>query len=165
VVKAAITGHRKILDKQWLYDAFVQAFRETGTTYVFQGMAEGADQIAALAAIDEEIPYACVRPWNKHSPHGDKNQIQMILDLAESIVTIVPVDKYPGIQSFIKRNRYMVDNADILIASWDGRPNGGTWQTLYYATRNNKRIYRINPANKTCGWFDRGVRYEDETFI
>jgi len=43
-----------------------------------------------------------------------------------------------------KRNRYMVDHADFIIAVWDGRPSG-TGKTVTYARgRNGKSIIVID---------------------
>ena len=43
-----------------------------------------------------------------------------------------------------KRNRYMVDQADFIIAVWDGRPRG-TGRTVQYAQRQGKPVTIINP--------------------
>ena len=45
-----------------------------------------------------------------------------------------------------KRNCYMVDHADFIIAVWDGRPSG-TGETVTYARgRNGKSIIVIDPV-------------------
>ena len=45
-----------------------------------------------------------------------------------------------------KRNRYMVDHTDFIIAVWDGRPSG-TGKTVTYARgRNGKLINVIDPV-------------------
>jgi len=43
-----------------------------------------------------------------------------------------------------KRNEYMVDNADIVIAVWDGT-KGGTCNCVRYAKKLGKDIVIINP--------------------
>ena len=45
-----------------------------------------------------------------------------------------------------KRNEYMVDHSDIVIAVWDGSKSG-TENCIKYAQKLNKRIIRINPNN------------------
>ena len=45
-----------------------------------------------------------------------------------------------------KRNEYMVDNADIVIAVWDGS-KGGTGNCVKYAERLGRRIIIINPKD------------------
>jgi hypothetical protein len=43
-------------------------------------------------------------------------------------------------ESFIKRDFFMVDQADILLCVWDGVPGGGTYLTRNYALQKNKQI-------------------------
>ena len=45
-----------------------------------------------------------------------------------------------------KRNRYMVDQADYIIAVWDGRPSG-TGKTVQYAQSQGKYVKIINPRD------------------
>ena len=39
-----------------------------------------------------------------------------------------------------KRNRFMVDRADIVFAIWNGKQVGGTWNTIRYARAKGKQI-------------------------
>lgn len=39
-----------------------------------------------------------------------------------------------------KRNEYMVDKADLVLAIWNGKENGGTYNTIAYAKSQNKPI-------------------------
>lgn len=45
-----------------------------------------------------------------------------------------------------KRNRYMVDHADVLIAVWDGSPSG-TGKTVRYAHQQGKSVTVIDPVS------------------
>lgn len=47
-----------------------------------------------------------------------------------------------------KRNEYMVDNCDILIALYDGNGTGGTASCLKYAEARRKRILILRPETK-----------------
>lgn len=42
-----------------------------------------------------------------------------------------------------KRNEYMVDNSDYVIAVWNGKPNG-TGNTVKYAKKKNKVVLLVN---------------------
>ena len=42
----------------------------------------------------------------------------------------------------MRRNRYMVDHASLLLACYDGRP-GGTMNTILYAERNEVKVLVI----------------------
>ena len=39
-----------------------------------------------------------------------------------------------------KRNEYMVDKSDIVLAFWNGEESGGTWNTINYAERKSKQL-------------------------
>ena len=43
-----------------------------------------------------------------------------------------------------KRNEYMVDNSDYVIAVWNGKPSG-TGNTVKYAKKKNKVALLVNP--------------------
>ena len=42
------------------------------------------------------------------------------------------------------RNKYMVDNSDLLLAVWNGK-KGGTANTVKYARKKEKEVVIINP--------------------
>jgi uncharacterized phage-like protein YoqJ len=44
-----------------------------------------------------------------------------------------------------KRNRYIVDRANHLLAVYDGSGKGGTAYTVHYAQRKNRQILTIHP--------------------
>ena len=48
----------------------------------------------------------------------------------------------PGLNT--RRDRYMVDNCDVLLAVWDGIKTGGTWRTIQYAQKKKKKIIFID---------------------
>lgn len=43
-----------------------------------------------------------------------------------------------------KRNRYMVEHADLILAVWDGQPSG-TGMTVTYAHSLGKVVWRLDP--------------------
>jgi uncharacterized phage-like protein YoqJ len=75
------------------------------------------------------------------------------LSEADKITYVDTLDKYKikGYKEDIyypakmqKRNEYMVDNSDIVIAVWDGS-KGGTYNCVKYAEKLGKKIIVINP--------------------
>ena len=50
-----------------------------------------------------------------------------------------------------KRNIWMVDNADVLVAIWDGS-SGGPKNTVEYTRKVKKPILHIDPKEKTEKW-------------
>lgn len=45
--------------------------------------------------------------------------------------------------SCLARNRWMVDNASLLISAWDGDEKGGTWYTIKYALEHGLRVINV----------------------
>lgn len=43
------------------------------------------------------------------------------------------------------RDREIVDQADFMIAGYDGRTHGGTYYTIQYAKRQKKQVIEIHP--------------------
>ena len=71
------------------------------------------------------------------------DEVVYVDELAEYQLKDEPTKIYlpPKMQ---KRNEYMVDNADIVIAVWDGT-GGGTKNCVDYARKKNKELIQINP--------------------
>ena len=51
----------------------------------------------------------------------------------------------------MKRNRYMVDHADLIIACYDGK-SGGTLNTLRYAIGRDIQIVHLPLETARCRW-------------
>lgn len=99
---------------------------------VISGMALGWDIALAHATISIEIPLIAAIPfigqesrWWKES----KKRYKYLLSKAEDINISSPGFAY---ESFQIRNEWMVDNADMMLAMWDGS-EGGTYNCIQYA--------------------------------
>ena len=75
--------------------------------------------------------------WNG----ADKLRYESILKSADKINLIS--ERYTP-DCMLKRNRYMVDKSEVLIAVFNGVERGGTWYTINYAKKNNKQIEIID---------------------
>lgn len=76
----------------------------------------------------------------------DKKRYASILSQAD-FVTKVGKDYTPDCMQ--KRNEYMVDNSDKVLAFWNGEEKGGTWNTIQYARSKGKEIEIID-LRKIC---------------
>lgn len=131
------------------------------------GMALGIDTLAAKIAIESKIPFIAAIPFiGQDSKWLNKSQEEYcnLLSQAQSIY-LVDAGEYLTYQQYLlkrseyqglgkihlqyspakmqKRNEWMVDQCDILIAVWDGT-SGGTANCVKYAEE-KKQIIRINP--------------------
>ena len=104
--------------KRTLYDT-LEAVYESGFHRFICGMAEGCDF------------YFCEAVLALREDHPDT-------------VTVLQEHYSPG--CMMKRNRYMVDHADLIIACYDGK-SGGTLNTLRYAIEREIQIVHLPPEN------------------
>lgn len=154
-----VTGHRpnklygyNLKDSRWvnLKNEFKQLLRENNCTEAISGMALGVDTVFALAVLElKEEGYAiklhCAIPCRNHSCKWQRESVDLYNKILKSadIVKIVTDEEYkPWLMQ--KRNEYMVNLADKVIAVWDGTP-GGTANCVTYAQKVNKEIVRIKP--------------------
>lgn len=150
----AITGHRpeKINDMEWVRSALQEVLKTLEPEKLIQGMAAGVDLLSAEVAGELNIPFIAARPWVGHTPRvADLQRYQWTMDNALQIVNVHYSQSYLGPWQYQQRNEYMVDNATIVVAVWDGTA-GGTKNCVKYAQKNNLPVVRIDPLKKTISY-------------
>lgn len=160
----AITGHRpKNLDEdytyqspiwEWIRNELAATFNKVQPKRIYTGMALGVDTVAAEVALLLEIPFVAAVPFPGQEAkwsHEQQDHYRMLLSLAEDVVQ---VDKGPYSPYLMqKRNEYMVNNADLLVAVWNGW-KGGTRNCVEYALKNQVPVWRLDPATFKVGRYD-----------
>lgn len=129
--------------KARLAQALAEAYDE-GYRHFLCGMAQGTDLYFCQAVLDlrrvhPEITLEAAIPFTGQAdrwPAADRQRRQALLDQCD-LETVVQHTYSPGCMN--RRNRYMVDRASLLIAVYDGIPQGGTLNTLAYAMRKGVR--------------------------
>jgi hypothetical protein len=144
----AMTGHRKI-DVPKFNSRLRATFEEVQPAAFIQGMAEGADLQSAKIAIDMSIPVISAMPWPTHynsiGPRW-RTLYTWVLDHSAEVYPVTEVDEYPGPWVYFKRNEWMVDEGDKVLAWWDGRTSGGTYGAIKYANKTGKPVRNIYAA-------------------
>ena len=122
--------------KEALKEQIINLIEAEDVTHFITGMALGVDLYAAEIVLDLKARYPNITMAQRERYYGIAAQC----------------DKETMLQSHYspdcmdKRNRYMVDHANFIIAVWDGRPSG-TGKTVTYARgRNGKSIIVIDPV-------------------
>lgn len=127
------------------------------------GMALGIDTLFAKIAIEFNIPFIAAIPFVGQQGKWLSKSEKVYWEILSKASNIILVDKNISISfgdlmmldtklpngeyspaKMQKRNEWMVDNCDILIAVWDGT-SGGTANCYNYAIKKGKTIIRINP--------------------
>lgn len=141
------TGHRELRDRDWIAAQTEKALIDMGASLVYTGMASGFDLLLAKTAWGLGIPFIAARPWRGHTPRvADQYDYNRALQLAQDVVDVLPNMEYPGAWAYQKRNEYMVDNADAVLAVLESGKRGGTYNCVKYATGKTVRI--IDPLMK-----------------
>ncbi|MCM1546641.1 MAG: DUF1273 domain-containing protein [Clostridiales bacterium] len=124
------------------------AINQFGITNFISGMALGVDlDFAEIVLKSKErypITLECAIPcenqtlkWNDK----DKSRYEQILKYADEINLVS--QNYTR-DCMLKRNRYMVDKSELVIAVFNGIQKGGTWYTICYAKSKDRYIELIN---------------------
>lgn len=123
------------------------AITKYGITNFISGMALGADMDFAeiVLKLREKYPITleCAIPCPNQTLYWgeeDKLRYEYILERADKI-TLISEQYNPD--CMFKRNHYMVNKSELVIAVFNGVENGGTWYTLNYAKSCNKIIELI----------------------
>ena len=135
----AVTGHRDIPDdkvdfiKQRLREE-VQLAIDDGCRFFLSGMADGADLLFVEVVIElkETNPglfLEAALPYANRNKTGNE-RFQELLKECDG-VNIVSEKYFPG--CFMKRNRYLIEHSQRVIAVYDGRKKGGTFFTMRHA--------------------------------
>ena len=112
---------------------------------VISGMALGWDTAWALAALDLGIPLIAAVPFDgqeRRWPNEARRQYQSILSRA-SRVRVVSPGPYAS-WKFERRDHWMVDHADWIVALWNGSASG-TARCVAYARQTGKPLDNIWP--------------------
>ena len=120
---------RAFKNLMWLAESAVERLQPEA---VICGMAQGWDTAVAAAALLKGIPLIAAIPFrNQESrwPEASKERYRLMLKMASSI-KIISVGAYSPEKMQI-RNEWMVDNADYLLALFNGS-QGGTRNCLLY---------------------------------
>ena len=162
---ACFTGHRPhslpcgyneehpacIKIKTQLRRMIVGLIEKKNVTHFIAGAALGVDMWAMEIVLELKEKYPGIAleaavpcrsqaaKWNAKS----KERYEHLLSLCDK-VTIVQENYTPD--CMMKRNEYMVNNSDYVVAVWNGKPSG-TGNTIKYAVHQSKPVYCISSVD------------------
>ena len=140
-----VTGHRDIPLEQ--VDRIRELLRreiftamEEGYTHFISGFARGADLLFADIVAEQKGRYPITLEAAIPYPGRMKTSDQTFQRLIRCCdVVKIHADVYDK-GCYMRRNRYMVDQSQRVIAVYDGRPGGGTAATVRYAKGKEIRV-------------------------
>lgn len=138
--------------KDKIKDVVLNLIEKKSANYFISGLAIGSDQLCASVVIElkelkknYKIQLEAAIPCSNQDRFWTDNYKKNY----KEILSLCDIKKYISNKPYTKycmhiRNRYMVDNSDIIIAIWNGQ-QGGTAQTVKYARTKKIPIITINP--------------------
>lgn len=116
-----------------------------GELFLISGGTLGIDKLWIEVGLHLELPVIAALPfegYNDKWPDASKKKYEELLDKCWEVSYI----SLPGYEAnkFQIRNQWIVDNADILVAYWDGSESG-TQNCVEYAINQEKKVHVFNP--------------------
>ncbi len=152
MTKIGITGHQNIGTDQvldWVRTEIENSIRLANCTHGYTCLAVGADQLFAEVLKANSISFTVIIPCFQYDQTFLSDAtVRHYKELrADSSSTILLDFIEPSAKAFYAAGKRVADEADLLIAVWDGKPAkglGGTADVVHYAQKNGKPIVHIN---------------------
>ena len=137
--------------KEELKEQIIHLIETEGVTHFITGMALGIDVYAAEIVLDLKTKYPYITlesaiPCETQAVKWSVAARERYYNIAAKCdkETMLQREYTPGCME--KRNQYMVDHADYILAVWNGRPSG-TGNTVRYAQKKGKFVIVIDPVS------------------
>lgn len=131
-------------------NTLLEELYEEGTRHFLCGMAQGADLlfcegVLALKREHGDVVLEAAIPCASQSDRWKAAQRERYRRLLAQcdLETLVQQEYTPD--CMLRRDYYMVERSQRLIALYDGRPSGGTYKTLLHGMRHGLEIIQIDP--------------------
>ena len=120
---------------------------ERGVRHFITGMAQGVDTYAAETVLKlrdafPDITLECAVPCRTQSLHWSGENRRRYEDIVSRADKVSILQNTYDRGCMERRNRYMADNSDIVLAVWNGS-TGGTANTVKYAEKHGKETIII----------------------
>jgi len=129
-----------------------------GSLRLVSALAEGADRLAAAAALERGIALEAVLPFPDEEYERDfgddsRKEFRALLGQAKSVLVL---DGAAGRRdkAYEAAGKALLDNCDVLVAVWDGEPargRGGTREVVEEAVRRRIPVLTVSPDGMSGG--------------
>ena len=163
--KCAFTGHRPSLYRfgfdeehpdclkiKLLMAQQIGELINSGVTEFLSGMALGADIwgaeiVLAFRESNPRIKLTAFIPCETQADKWSAEQRERYFSILAECDEVVYISRHYTPSCMFERNRYLVENSDVLLAVYNGCSKGGTVYTVKYARSMGKEIRIIDPEN------------------
>ena len=165
IVALGITGHRYLTEMDKVMAGVESALRRILKTFpdanfrVLSSLAEGADQILVKRLL--LVPNACLwvplpLPEEEYlkdfETSKSKEEFITLLGKAERVINLPVTDKRE--EGYLAAGKYILENSDVLLAIWDGKPAqgvAGTAEIVALARERGLPLAWIHAGNRLPG--------------
>lgn len=144
-----IDGNKKMLIK--LKKVIERLIEKKGFDTFITGMALGVDMWSAqiILQLKKKYPHiklVCAIPCKNHSIKWNKEdqEIHAYIMSQADLVYYVSDEPYTA-WCMVTRDKWMVDNSIFVVAVWNGVEDGGTYQTIKYSKKRQRKIVYLHP--------------------
>lgn len=135
--------------KQAIMEQTEKLITQCGVTHFIVGMALGVDIYSAeiVLLLKEKYPQItleCAIPCETQCEKWSEPMRDRYFYIVMSCDEETMLQRHYTKDCMQKRNQYMVDKSDYVIAVWNGKPSG-TGNTVHYAESKGKTVIRIRP--------------------
>lgn len=154
----AVTGHQDLgAAAPWVSDVLLAAVQIRQPIRGLSSLARGADQLFADAVVRTGGSLYVVVPCEDYeatfSSAGARAEYDRLLAAAQSQTTLSFPEPSEG--AFWAAGQRLVNEADVVVAVWDGQPAaglGGTADVVRYALDKGRPVLRLDPITRTVSW-------------
>ena len=132
----------------------IAALIDNGVRTFFTGMALGADIWGAVLVLRFKKDYPDIRlvavlPCETQANRWSVEQRERYFNILAECDDTVYISRQYTKDCMFRRNRYLIDHANFVIAVYNGTPKGGTAYTVQYACAKHRALITINPDDLT----------------
>ncbi len=117
--------------------------RRHGPSLVIAGGALGWDQALAWATLDLELPLRLVLPFRGMENRWEPDVRAEFRKMVEKATTTEYLGESYDPDLYQARNVRMVDESQAVLALWDGRKSGGTFNCLRYVHATDRPVHQL----------------------
>lgn len=135
-------GYSAMLDER-LKQFAIEEIRSLSPTEMVSGMSGGWDTAVAEACIELDIPFTAAVPFRGQDavwPAAARVRYRRLLSKANRVIEVC--DPQYAAWKMMRRNVWMVDRCDAVLALWDGS-DGGTGNCVAYAKARQKPVMNV----------------------
>ena len=161
-MKVAITGHQYLGSDEtafWVSAELEILINSLKITTGYTCLAIGTDQLFAEVLLKHAVPFVAVLACAEiEKSFKDAEAVAVFRQLCAQASGIIRLPfEQPGGEAYFAAGKVVVDQADLLLAVWDGQPAkglGGTADVVGYAQQVHKRVIHLDPLTRKIAYLN-----------